>query len=102
MFTPEQLEKMKYDRVVTIEFGRENYKEIWNWANPIVYPSSLVTFKINGREVGFDEKSRELMLEIFQSVGFDESIHKEALTKLRDNVEKKEPEIVNLIIKEKS
>ena len=102
LFTPEQLKKMKYDRVVTIEFGREKYKEIWNWANPIVYPSSLVTFKKDGREISFDEKARELLQEIFGPVGFDESIHREAITKLRDNVEKKESEIVNLILKEKS
>lgn len=102
LFTPEQLEKMKYDRVVTIEFGRKKYKEIWNWANPIVYPSSLVKFKHDAREINFDEKANELLQGIFGTVGFDESIHKEAMTKLRESVEQKEPEIVNLIIKEKS
>ena len=102
LFTPVELEKMKYDRVVTIEFGRENYKEIWNWANPIVYPSSLVKFKIEGREVDFDFKAREILQQIFQSVGFDDNIHREAITKLRNTVEEKEPEIVSLIMKEKS
>jgi hypothetical protein len=102
LFTPEQLEQMKYDRVVTIEFGREKYKEIWNWANPIVYPSSLVKFIIDGREVDFDFKARELLQEIFKSIGFDESVHREAIKKMRDSVEKNEPELVNLIIKEKT
>ena len=101
LFSPEQLEKMKYDRVVTIEFGREKYKEIWSWANPIVYPSSLVTFKVEGREVDFDFKARELLQDIFKSYGFDESIHREAITKLRESVEQKEPELVKLIVKEK-
>ena len=92
---------MKYDLVVTIEFGREKYKEIWRWANPIVYPSSLVTFKMDGREVDFDFKARELFQDIFKSYGFDESIHREAMTKLRDSVEQNEPELVKLIVKEK-